>query len=89
MRELWGDCVKSLHGNFVLNVSDNSVKGKPICDTSIGGISVKRFTDSVSPYTIISEDIWKEKFVKKIGHQLYTTDVNPEVSQVRKSTCWV
>lgn len=71
------ECVKSLQGNFVLNLMEENLNSKPMCEIILGGVCVNMFADSGSPYTIGNKMVWDEKFAKKVGHHLYPTDVNP------------
>lgn len=72
------DLIMNVRDNFVLNIHDNSCVKKPVCLVEIGGINVKIYADSGSPYTIINERLWRESFADKVGGQLLNSDIHPE-----------
>ncbi|KAJ1144517.1 hypothetical protein NDU88_010815 [Pleurodeles waltl] len=57
---------------FVFNVREESgcSKKKPVCLMRIGGIEIQVYVDSGSPFTIINEEVWRSKFVRKLGEDV-------------------
>lgn len=71
------DGVNSLHENFILGIEDRNLCSKPMCKISFGGVVIDVYADSGSPYTIVNQTVWEEKFVDRVGNQLCPADVNP------------
>lgn len=70
--------VMNVRSNLVLNICDKMCKNKPVCWMEIGGVGIKIYADSGSPYTIINEELWQYSFVQKVGSQLLLPDIHPD-----------
>ncbi|KAJ1142538.1 hypothetical protein NDU88_008852 [Pleurodeles waltl] len=66
--------VLDVEDKLILNVSDTACKGKGECWMMIGGVGITIYVDSGSPYTIVNEEIWRQRLVGKIGEFLLESD---------------
>ncbi|XP_069055957.1 arylsulfatase G isoform X1 [Pleurodeles waltl] len=54
---------------------DQVKRMKPWCELAVGGVLIKLIADSGSPFTIVNEDVWKDKLVEKLGTHLDKSEV--------------
>ncbi|KAJ1128524.1 hypothetical protein NDU88_006902 [Pleurodeles waltl] len=69
-----------LRTKMTWNVKDGClvVQNKPECRMKIGGVGIKVYADSGSPYFIINEEVWKTCFVNKVSSKLFPLDIDLE-----------